>query len=76
MNTDHFKSKRAHRQYLHMLVQYRTFYFIVSVDSNTGRQIKGVRSVDNPCVLGEMTLWGIREWYGQGQQRTEKVGGL
>ena len=22
-----------------------------------------------------MTLWGNREWYGQGQQKTEKVGG-
>ena len=28
----------------------------------------------NQSVVGEMMLWGNREWYGQGQQRTEKVG--
>ena len=32
--------------------------------------------MENHYVFGEMTLWGNRERYGQGQQRTEKVGGL
>ena len=43
---------------------------------STEWQVKGVRSVGRPNVTGEMTLWGNRERYGQGQQRTEKVGGL
>ena len=43
---------------------------------STEWQIKGVRSVGRPNDTGEMTLWGNRERYGQGKQRTEKDGGL
>ena len=38
--------------------------------------MKEIRSVGRQNVVGEMTLWGSRERYGQGYQRTEKVGGL
>ena len=40
-------------------------------------QIKGVRSDGRPKRRWRaMTLWGSREQHGQGQQKTEKVGGL
>ena len=32
--------------------------------------------MEDQNVVGEMTLWGKREWYGQGQQRTDKDGRL
>ena len=33
-------------------------------------------SLEDTNVTGDMTMWGNREWYGQGQQTTKKAGGL
>ena len=39
-------------------------------------QIQGIRSVERQTVVGEMAFWDNMGQYEEGQQRTEKVGGL